>query len=317
MSLKLYGLLHCKQGEQSAINFQPRNFQDQMLVYVRNAINLANTLQQQGVMFTLITNDKIAVDSLVAGEGSVLPTIEIPFTTEVPSGVSFYSAHFKFDVFRYLGGLTEDYVGLCDLDMVCINPYPHQLQNIVAAGIPLCCDISAQVIPVHGRDVIVRDLKLLHGLDSEGRWSGGEFISGPPSFFGLLSQEIEALYPAYLGNIHAIHHIGDEMVTSAAIEVLRRKGVSIGDAGTLGIVGIYWNTDTMHPQKPLAYFERCFLLHLPADKRFLAELARRGAIAPSAFLQIYAKHCRRSQFVRSQFQKTQPPASAAPALPPA
>ncbi|HRJ80005.1 MAG TPA: hypothetical protein PLF37_16010, partial [Planctomycetota bacterium] len=80
MPLKLFGLLHCQAGERSAINFQPRDFQDQVSVYVRNAMLLANSLQQQGVTFTLLTNDKVAVDSLVAGEESVLPTIEIPFT---------------------------------------------------------------------------------------------------------------------------------------------------------------------------------------------------------------------------------------------
>jgi hypothetical protein len=310
MPIKLYGLLHCKEGERSAINFQPRDFQDQMRVYVRNAIHLANSLAQQGVGFTLFTNDKVAVDRLVAAEECVLPTLEIPFTTVVPTGAGFYSAHFKLDVFRHLAGLAEAYVGLCDLDMVCINPCPQSLVNAVAAGVPLCCDISAQVIPVHGRAVIVRDLELLHGRESEGRWSGGGFVAGPPHFFALLSQAIDTLYPAYLANIHRVHHIGDEMVTSAAIEVLRSNGVLVEDAEAKGIVGIYWNAETMHPQPPLTDFARCFLLHLPADKRFLADLARRSAYSPASFTQIYADYCKRSQFARAQLARTGPGADA-------
>lgn len=303
MPLKLFGLLHCQAGERSAINFQPRDFQDQVSVYVRNAILLANSLQQQGVTFTLLTNDKVAVDSLVAREESALPTIEIPFTTVVPSGASFYSAHFKFDALRYLAGLTDAYVGLCDLDMVCINPLPASLQAVMAAGVPLRCDISEQVLPVHGRAAIARDLELLHGRASAGNWTGGGFLAGTPEFFALLSKEIDALYPAYLANIHRVHHVGDEMVTSAAIEVLRSHGVAMEDAGALGLVGIYWNAEIRHPQPPLADFQRCFLLHLPADKRFLAEQAQYGAFTPAAFLQRYADHCRRSQFARAQLRK--------------
>jgi hypothetical protein len=53
-------------------------------------------------------------------------------------------------------------------------------------------------------------------------------------------------------------------------------------------------------------------LHLPADKRFLAEQAHRGTIAPATFLQRYADYCRRSQFARAQLRKM---GAAAPTRP--
>ena len=67
--------------------------------------------------------------------------------------------------------------------------------------------------------------------------------------------------------------MGDEAYTSAALERLSRKGWYIADAGTIGIVGRYWNANVLHPQKSFDYFKNLFLLHLPADKRFLSKLA--------------------------------------------
>jgi hypothetical protein len=123
---------------------------------------------------------------------------------------------------------------------------------------------------------------------------GGEYVSGPPSFFRELASEIDAVLPTYFRVLGTGHHVGDEAYTSAALERLRRKGRHVADAGTLGIVGRYWNAKTLHPQKPLAYFERCFLLHLPADKALLSALGRSGRdwSEPGAFLGEYRARSR-------------------------
>jgi hypothetical protein len=297
VKLRLYGLLHLDDKQQSGMNLRTKDFAEQVSIYVRNAINLSNTLRSQGVSFTLLTNRLNVVCEVVQSEESSLEVKEIPFVTQVPSGVRFYSSHFKLDAFRYLSSEEHDYVGLCDLDMVCVNAYPACLHNIARARIPLYYDISDQVIPAYGHEVIIKDLKSIHGIDSEGRWCGGEFIAGTPDFFGKLVEEIEGVYTNYIRGISAFHHVGDEAITTAALEVLRRKGLCIGEAGTLGIVGRYWNTDTLHPQRPFSYFERCFLLHLPADKRFLADLARGKVNTSSDFFRLYAAH-RRLSFVR-------------------
>lgn len=106
---------------------------------------------------------------------------------------------------------------------------------------------------------------------------GGEFICGTPGFFAILSAEIDKIYDNYLNVIRQIHHVGDEAVTSAALEIMRRKGIYVADAGTLGIVGRFWSSKTLHPQKPFECFEKCSLLHLPADKHFLAKMARKDS----------------------------------------
>ena len=215
---------------------------------------------------------------------------EIPFTTKVPSGIRFYSAHFKIDAFRYLSSLDEDYVALCDLDMVCVNDIPQCLTNNIKSKIPMYYDIFDQVIPAYGHNTIIRDLKKIHGFDSEGRWSGGEFISGSPKFFRLLVKEIDALYGNYIQNIDSLHHVGDEAFTSAALEKIRKKIEYVADAGVLGVVGRFWSVSTCHPQKPFKYYENCFLLHLPADKRFLADLAAQKKLDRVNFFREYSMY---------------------------
>lgn len=294
MKLQMFGLLHLNENEQSAVNVSTRDFAEITSIYVKNAINLSNSFQSQGISFTLLTNRQDIVLEYVHSAKGNLQVNEIPFITQVPSGISFYSAHFKLDAFRYLSRLTDDYVGLCDLDMACIGRYPVCLHNIVKAKLPLYYDISDQVIPAYGHEIIINNLNLMHGLESEGRWCGGEFIAGTPDFFSRLVKEIDCIYAKYTANIAKMHHVGDEAFTTAALELLRRKGVCMLDAGTLGIVGRYWNTVTLHPQKPFAYYKRGFLLHLPADKNFLAEFSKQERFVSDDFLKRYATY--RSSF---------------------
>jgi hypothetical protein len=262
-----------------------------VLVYVNNAIVLQKSLSSRGVAFALLTNNKRLIEECASktDNGFLLEIIEIPFPTKVPSGIKFYSAHHKIDAFRYLASLKGFYYALCDLDVVCVNDFPTCLQNLIEARIPLCYDISDQVIPAYGHDVIIRNLSTIGGIESEGRWSGGEFISGTPEFFHKLMSVIDDIYDNYILNISSMHHIGDEAIISSALEKLKRQGVYIGDAGNLFIIGRYWNTSVLHPQKPFTYFKNCFLLHLPADKKFISDLASLEAQALVEFISIYTK----------------------------
>jgi len=289
--MKIFGLLHIEKNEQSAINLSTKNFEEQLSVYTNNAIVLSKSLSFHGIEFGLLTNNKLLVEELASktDDGFSLEIIEIPFITKVPSGVRFFSAHYKIDAFRYVASLKDSYYALCDLDVVCISDLPTCLHNIIKERIPLCYDISDQVIPAYGHDVIIRDLSIIGGLDSEGRWSGGEFISGTPEFFNKLVSEIDGVYDNYVTAIPSLHHVGDEAITSSALERMKRQGVYIADAGNLFIVGRYWNTSVLHPQKPFAYYKKCFLLHLPFDKKLISSLAMLKAEALIDFISIYEK----------------------------
>ena len=276
MNIKIFSLLHLNANEKTAENFDVKDFRDQVATYINNAITLSRTLNIHGISdFTLLTNNKSIINEYISEEhiNVTLDVKEIPFTLEMPSGTSFYSAHYKIDAFRYFSTLDDGYYSLCDLDVACINNPPLTLNNLVRSRIPICYDTTDQVAPTFGHDIIIQELTQIARLESEGRWIGGEFIAGPPSFFKKLIKEIDDLFPYYVNNLSSFHHTGDEMLTSAALERLRREGVYIADAGTLGIIGRYWSGNVLHPQKPFDYYKNCFLLHLPADKRFLSDSA--------------------------------------------
>ncbi len=285
--IEMFGLLHLEEGERSVPNLRARDFNDQITVYVDSAVCLSKSLRQRGINFTLLTNQSELVQARLKGSAQELHIREIPCRLEIPEGIKFYSAHFKFDAIKYLAALDLPYAVLCDLDMVCNQEVPGALENIAANKTAVFYDISDQVIPVFGREVIIRDLQLLHGLRSEGRWAGGEFIGGTPEFFGCLHAEVQALFARYLSVASSLHHVGDETLTSAALEVLRSKGTYIADAGTLDLVGRYWSIGTLHVQRPFSAYESTFLLHLPSDKRFLASMAVKGPGTTAQFLRRY------------------------------
>lgn len=276
MNLELYGLLHLAEGEKNTVNLKSNTFQQTIEIFLKNAIGLSRSLADKGIPFILLTNNldeinKIAKNSLRVGK---LCIKEIKFTSTIPTGINFFSAHFKIDVFRYFAGMDSNkYIGLCDLDMIASGANPLCLKNIVTAGIPIVYDISDQVIPAHSPEILMRDMKKISPKVLEGRWYGGEFISGTSNFFAMLVNEIENVFPTYVTEVHNIFHQGDEMLTSVALDLMRQKNVIISDGGTIGIVGRYWNNITLHHQRSFKYFKNSFLLHLPADKDFLAKFA--------------------------------------------
>jgi hypothetical protein len=294
METTFYGLLHLAPTEKSAVNMSVKNFDEQLLIYIKCALNLSDSLVGKGFKFVLLTNQKQRVFAILDSLDRSLDVEEIPFLTKVPTGARFYSAHHKIDCFRYFATLKNTYALLIDLDMVCLNQLPLSLKQNIEAGFLISYDISDQVIPAHGAHRIRGDLELIHGMKSEGRWYGGEFIGAPPQLYKKLVDAIDSIYLNYVRNIALLHHVGQEPFTSAAIEVLKLEAVQIVDAGSLGIVGRYWNARTKHPQKPLKYFLGSFLLHVPSDKRFLAKLSHNSPMEAGKFIGLYRSHQRRS-----------------------
>ncbi len=101
--MQIYGLLHLDENQQTAMNLSTKDFREQVSVYVNNAIVLSTTLSSNGIPFSLLTNNRSLIENCasILGSSSSLSVIEISFTTKVPSGVRFYSAHYKLDAFRY------------------------------------------------------------------------------------------------------------------------------------------------------------------------------------------------------------------------
>lgn len=275
--IEAFGLLHLAQDEYSAVNLKVKNFSEQIKVYLSNASLLNKSLEAQGINFTLLTNNKKLLEEELLGSNKQINIVEIDFPTKVPTGVRFYSAHFKVDVFRYISTLDLKYAMFCDLDMVCLKPIPEVFETLEAEGIPLVYEITDQIIPSDGHSFIIKNLEILNSIKSEGRWVGGEFVAGPSSFFKILTQEID-----YVINVRGYFELvisgkvtsggGDEVYTNSAIEKMKRTGTYIADAGLINLVGRYWSSGPGFIQKDFKYFESVFLLHLPADKYFLQKL---------------------------------------------
>jgi hypothetical protein len=136
---------------------------------------------------------------------------EIAFPLEIPSGIRFFSAHHKLDLFRHLGSLHEDeYVGVVDLDVIALGDTPPTLARAIERGTPLAYEITHQVAPAYGRDAVARDVETLAGIPSQGRWFGGELLAGRPSFFRALCEEIDRFYAVYVREWPRFHHQGSE-----------------------------------------------------------------------------------------------------------
>jgi hypothetical protein len=288
--MTFYGMLHVNAADGHMPNHKAGDAEQSLDLYFRNAVTLAASLRRVGCDFTLLTNDVARLERLGRGADADLSLRSVPFHLSVPEDVPFYSAHFKLDVFRWFASAADPYPILIDLDMVALRRPSPAFGACIEARLPMAYDISDQVFPAFGETTITGDLARLTGnAASITRWFGGEFIGGPPAFFGELIAHIDRLWAGYCGCYSSLHHKGDEGLTSPALCQMLQEGRVVVDAGPIGGVGRYWSNQPLHPQKPLAWFEQCFLLHLPSDKPFIARQSRRPFLA-DRFRRAYRRH---------------------------
>ncbi len=155
--------------------------------------------------------------------------------------------------------------------MVCINKIPENLIGIIKQKIPTYYDITEACYPAYGRMKIISDKTLVMGIDSIGNWAGGEFLGGDRKFFNKIYEYCIKYWEKYLINFTNLHHQGDEMLISCAIEQYVLDGHPIFNAGSFGGIGRYWSVQTLHIGKPFDAYLDNFLLHIPADKEYLAK----------------------------------------------
>ena len=287
-NIKFYSLLYVQQGaEKLAQNFgaassEPPKIKD-IELYTKSCSNLMKSLDAHGFSYSVLTNNAALLKQL----HPELDVIQIEFSLDVPQGISFYGAHFKIDTFRWFAAQKDDYSILLDIDEVCIHDMPENLRVAVKHNLPVYYDITDQMYPDAGRARLIDDLQLFCPEADLGVWAGGEFIGGDAAFFKKLYKKIDSISKGYFAVQQKLFHKGDESLTSAALQCLLKDGVPLVNAGSFGAVVRYWSCGTRHVQKPFAAVKDCFLLHLPADKRFLAENQYSGD-----FISKYEKYLR-------------------------
>jgi hypothetical protein len=271
--MKFYTLLHLQQNEKSLHNGSASSFREQIELYIACIKTLDKSLKRAGSSLSVITNHADYVSEIF--DGYQIDIITIPFSLNVPSGISFYSAHFKIDVYKYFSSLDSNYVALVDNDIFCLNAEPPHLKGLIELGIPMYYDVTDQIVPSESREVLLRDKQKVSGDNVIGIWAGGEFMAGPPSFFRLLHDEINAISESYFKHQSTLFHKSDETLTSIAIERLLIRGLNIIDAGGLDIIGRYWSPKPNHVQRSFDAYHDHFLVHLPSDKKFLKAIGDR------------------------------------------
>jgi hypothetical protein len=304
--MKFFTLIHiCKEEQSIHNNSFTKSFDEQINLYLACAKQLHRSLVPVGIELIILTNNEPFLQRLNKDQYPI-KIHQLNFVSKYPSGIKFYSAHYKLEVFDYLSSINEDYIALVDSDMLCVNEMPETFKAIIKKKQPLYYDITSQVVPAYGAENIIRDKELISGTPSNGMWAGGEFIAGTPSFFGALSKKIKKVEAAYFQHINTFHHQGDEMLTSVAIEAMKATGdYEITDAGTLYIVGRFWSYKPLHVQKPIAAYATHFLLHLPSDKKFIARLPS-DKLSGAAFFKKYRLHLSLSHTFNTIFKSIKP-----------
>lgn len=270
--VNFYSLLYIDQNEKH-INLKP-NF-DPISIYLGCGASLQHSMKRFGFSHTILTNDVNRLDEISKKIGLTVSCKEFSFNRFVPPKIRFRSAHYKLDVIKSAGeGNLGNNVCILDLDMLMISSVSsHFLLN----GELLGYDISNETYNSYSDNDVLDAFHAL-GVDVEShrpKWWGGEFISGPAEKFKLLSEVIEKIYPHYCKVANGLFHQGDEMVVSAALDILSKK-IGKPVIHDRKIVSRWWSARTSHkPDKLRVSLQHAFL-HLPADKNILASRTTRA-----------------------------------------
>ena len=257
-------------------------------VYVQCALTLARSCELQEMDFELVTNHReiVAARLTSLGAASQIRLVECSFALDVPADIAFYGAHFKLELFRMFGtGEFGPLVGFIDLDAVVLRPITVAAEE---QGGFLAYDIAGHIRQEFGDDRVLHDLALVGGPPARtAYWYGGELLIASADRFRRLSEVSVALWPAYMRHYKTLHHVSDEVITTAALQSLKDE-IPIYDAGR-DVVARWWTARTCFAQEPFAAASQKCVLHLPSDKDFLSDVM--GAFSSSdELLSRYRRH---------------------------
>jgi len=182
--------------------------------YINCCKVLHNSLKKIGFNLVILTNQP----DVIIKQESGLNIEHVNFKSNIPENIKFFSAHHKIEVFNYLSLYGDEYSILLDSDVVCVNNIPENMEKIIQEKIPVYYDVTDQVYPAYGRIKVIEDKSLIMGKKSLGNWAGGELIGGSRVFFEAIYNNCMNYWDKYFNNINKLHHQGDEMLTSCAIE---------------------------------------------------------------------------------------------------
>ena len=263
-----YSLLFISK-EDSNPNLDENNYNNKIEIYINNALLLDKSLRQFDYNLILLTNKKKILKKYLLNSNLIIK--EIKFRKKVKKNINFYSSHFKIDTFKYFSKLKTNSC-LVDLDCIAINNPPRFFDQLMSGKRPILYDITNKTLERYKKKIVIQSLELLiEKKIMRPKWFGGEFISGNSSFFKILYKTINIFENKYYKKINYFFHNGDEMLVNSALNYLINKSkIKLYlNANKLGITSRYWSNLEVRFMKPKA-LGHSFLIHLPADKRFLS-----------------------------------------------
>lgn len=266
--MKYYNLMYIDLDEKRTLSGRSYTAEKRIDLYIKNSCILDKSLKINGHLegVIILTNNSSLIHASLSRIGySDVEVKEIPFSLDVPKGIPFYSAHFKIDVFNYLGTLSGEYSILLDSDIVCMHSVNEEFLSIVEEGHPMVYNL-----PSYGGEKKIKDVQSILPSVRWLPWAGGEFIGGTSDFFKSLYDTIISFKDSYWDVVNdGLFHVGDEMMTSIALSILRKqKHVYCADAGMMGFIHRYWS---VHERRKALSFD-CPFLHLPGDKVFFSKV---------------------------------------------
>lgn len=288
MTPRFHGLLVAPLRDERAVNLAHGH--DPLDVYLRCAALCWRSFRYGGYEWELVTDDRDRLLRRCAALGIAgLPIREEVFAWEVPGDLRFRSAHYKLELLTKFGsGDYGDYPALVDLDAVCLGSLPP---GICSEDALVGYDLTPVAAAGATAAEVAASLAVLSGRDCSAEWWGGEFIMGPAGRFAELAEHIAIFWPRYLEASSAMVHVGDEMVLTAALQAFRGDGGTVKDGARLRAIARYWSARTTQAFPPFREVEACAILHLPADKPFLADYPA-DAFNPEGFVRSYRRYLR-------------------------
>ncbi|RDE06303.1 hypothetical protein DVW87_00800 [Sphingomonas aracearum] len=291
----MHGLLILDTESVDLPNVSRRRDAEQL--YMRCAALMVRSVTAAGLRAVVVTNaaQRVATEFAELGlqdANIVERAFELPADRTIPHR----AAHAKLALMRDLAASGEDaLMAILDLDAVMLRA-PH-LGEALTPGRLACFDITPAMFAESGGRCENDVRRISNDQVRVPRWFGGEMVVGDAAAFRSLVEMIDLVEPRYWAEHAGLYHSGDEAPVSTALNLLRERGHHHLDLGEGRHLARWWSTWRPFAQQSLSEAGRACVLHLPADKAFLAGEAGH-AFVPSRFLRRYRRHVARRLAVR-------------------
>ena len=251
----------------------PNNKNNLPISYLRQIKLLNSTLHSTfGQELVVITNDKEQVERFFVGAKVPPKVVVYQPTFQPPLDLVFYGAHFKLEAFRVgmelLSESEAKFFCLLDCDVIANLPFSQAQEWLVSKSDLAVYDISDYVFPAYGVKKIWENLELVGGTSFiNPKWFGGEFLMATEKGLKKLIFECNNTLELYLKHHSELHHSGDEMFVSSALNNVIKKGdINVVEIGTSKVMGRHW---AQLNYISFDYFKTCNFIHCPGSKLVL------------------------------------------------